>query len=121
MLRSKDSTRRELIGDGGQLYLQIRGTAVSWVFHYRHNGKPRMIGLGSAGNVKLAEARQTDQRLREGLTQGKDPLAARGERRSLRLTVRDAADAYLEGPGAGLASNTHKSWRKILNGHVLRR
>jgi integrase len=78
-----------------------------------------MMGLGSARKLKLAKAREIALEMQEAVVLGKDPVAAREERRSLRMTVGEAAIAYLEGPGKSFAPNTVKSWNKVLNGHVL--
>jgi len=83
--------------DAGQpgLYLQVangsRGPTRSWVFRYISptTTKRRDMGLGSAKDVGLAEARQGAQAARSTLKQGLDPL---DERRML-LAARRAEAA----------------------------
>lgn len=71
-----------------QLYLQIRapdkpdqqGTR-SWLFRYRRNGKHHWMGIGSCELFSLADARARVLKLRQLLSDGVDPLAARREGR----------------------------------------
>ncbi|HMG58425.1 MAG TPA: Arm DNA-binding domain-containing protein, partial [Burkholderiales bacterium] len=44
--------------DGGGLYLQVSPTqSQSWIFRYKRQGRSREMGLGSARDVSLAQAR----------------------------------------------------------------
>lgn len=72
--------------DGGGLYLQIvpskaadgDGLAKSWVFRFRLNGRgERWMGLGSAADLTLAEAREGATECRKLLVQGIDPIRQR--------------------------------------------
>lgn len=69
-------------GDGGGLYLSVdSGGRNRWVFLFRdrHTGKLREMGLGSANNVTLAEARDKARAARDLLKDGENPItAARG-------------------------------------------
>lgn len=71
--------------DGGNLYLNIaKGGSKSWVLLYRYNANRKEMGLGSAGEVTLAEARKRALEANRLLGNGKDPLAEKQvERRSL--------------------------------------
>lgn len=76
-------------GDGRNLYLLVKPDGrKSWVFRYRDRltGKSKDMGLGSLGDVTLAEARQLAANLRSELLGGKDPIASRrASRRVARL------------------------------------
>src|SRR5687768_5538723 len=69
--------------DGGGLYLSISpdGSRRRWVFLFRWRppgqtgpGKLREMGLGSAGTVTLAKARELAAQARMRLTNGENPL-----------------------------------------------
>ena len=65
-------------GDGGGLYLAVSPAgARSWVFRYRDAGRLREMGLGSARDVPLADARRKAADLRRMRADGIDPLAAK--------------------------------------------
>src|SRR5690606_36358720 len=64
--------------DGAGLYLLVAsaGTA-SWVFRYTLRGKKREMGLGSAADFSLAQARERAAAQRRLLADGIDPIEAR--------------------------------------------
>lgn len=64
--------------DGGGLYLLVSpaGTA-SWVFRYTLRGKKREMGLGSARDFTLAQARERAAGQRRLLADGLDPIEVR--------------------------------------------
>src|SRR2546428_8352426 len=59
----------------------------SWIFRYTRQGRSREMGIGSARDVSLAQARAKASEARRQLTEGADPLAAREgrDRNSTRL------------------------------------
>ena len=61
--------------DGGNLYLQVndadRGT---WVFMTKRAGKPRPIGLGSARDISLKDARELAEACRRAVRLGRDRI-----------------------------------------------
>ena len=64
--------------DGGNLYLVITPTGGRhWAFLYRSRGRLREMGLGSAGAVGLARARELAAQCRAQLADGVDPIDAR--------------------------------------------
>jgi hypothetical protein len=87
--------------DGGNLYLSISDNGGKrWVFLYRFKGKRKEMGLGSAtrGNVGLLDARKEAARARALVTEGVDPLEAKGARKHAERTIPDFgtfADEYL--------------------------
>lgn len=65
-------------GDGGSLYLIIDlSGARRWLMIFRHGGRQREMGLGSAGVVTLADARRKRDEVRRSLADGRDPIAER--------------------------------------------
>jgi integrase len=97
--------------DGGGLYLNISPTgARSWVFMWKIAGKRREMGLGPLRDVPLAKARQRAAEARLKLTDGLDPLAARGNTKA--MTFGEAADALFENLSSSWRSETHRSqWK----------
>lgn len=72
-----------LYGDGGGLALQITASGVkSWLFRYMIAGKAYGMGLGPLHAVTLAEARQKAADARKALTEGRNPIAERKQRRA---------------------------------------
>jgi integrase len=86
------------------LLLQIsKSGAKSWVLRYELHGKEHMMGLGSAGDYNLKEARERARAARQLLGDKVDPLAAKRAARSAaklaearKLTFRDAAQRYFD-------------------------
>jgi integrase len=73
--------------DGEGLYLNVTPSgARSWLFMWKKDGKRREMGLGSAGSVSLARARELASECRAQVAAGLDPIQ-----------VRDAADKTKSG------------------------
>ena len=54
-IRVRALTQPGTYGDGGGLYLQVRGAEQrSWLFRYKIAGRARLMGLGAAADVTLA-------------------------------------------------------------------
>ncbi|MFC0282537.1 tyrosine-type recombinase/integrase [Camelimonas abortus] len=68
--------------DGGGLYLSISpdGSRRRWVFMFRFEGKQKELGLGSAADVSLAEAREKRRQARALVEQGINPIRAGQEK-----------------------------------------
>ena len=75
-------------GDGGGLYLVVdpRGSK-RWMLLFRHGGRQREMGLGSASVVSLADARRRRDEARQLLAVGRDPIA---EKRKAEAPADDA-------------------------------
>jgi integrase len=79
-------------GDGGGLYLVVSDTgARKWVLRIQANGKRRDLGLGSASEVPLSEAREAAEDMRRAVRRGEDPVAERRRARETIPTFREAA------------------------------
>ncbi|MBN8499922.1 MAG: tyrosine-type recombinase/integrase [Sphingomonadales bacterium] len=112
--------------DGGGLYLSISdGARARWVLLYMVDGKRREMGLGSARDVSLADARRRRDFHRAKLAEGIDPLAERQEtlaaeeaRRAAeakKLTFKQAAADYIDAKEGGWKNLKHRQqWRNTL-------
>jgi integrase len=108
-------TKSGLTNDGAGLYLSTSKTlSQSWIFRYRKHGKLRDIGMGSASDVSLKEARDMADDARKAVKTGKDPKAAlRGDTGP--MTFRKAAEAYIAAHSPAWRNAKHKSqWENTL-------
>jgi integrase len=104
----------------GGLYLLVRpsesgGLRASWVFRFEKTGadgkrKGHHLGLGSAGDFSLAEAREKARKQRQLLAEGVDPLQAKKDKRAAAKLA--AAKALSFGQAAAqLIATHHLSWK----------
>jgi hypothetical protein len=69
--------------DGRGLYLQVRSeTSKSWLLKYSLEKRTREMGLGSALDFSLKEAREERDALRKLIKRGIDPLELRKAERA---------------------------------------
>ena len=141
--RSKETGKiyAALHADGGGLYLHVAPATgadadearkraeepkpvKSWIFRYRDAaGDLRDMGLGSLGDLGLAEAREAAGRWRRVLREGQDPIAARkAERDAARLAAargmpfKDCAEAYITSRRDGWHNEKHATqWSTTLD------
>ena len=119
--------------DGAGLYLRVSATgAKSWIFRYRHSGKLRDMGLGSAQVVTLADARAAAHENSKALLayrQGAADLDPVNTRKRLRvaqrieaakgITVRECAERYIAAHKAGWRNPKHRQqWTSTLGTYV---
>ena len=70
--------KRVAVGGVSGLYLQISETgARSWIIRGQHNGSRVNRGLGSTGDISLAQAREAAREVRSLWRLGKDPAVER--------------------------------------------
>ncbi|MFN3582963.1 tyrosine-type recombinase/integrase [Phenylobacterium sp.] len=114
-------------GDGGGLYLRIGADgAKRWVFVFHRLGKRTEMGLGSAQDVGLAEARTARDEARKQLVAGQNPVEERRRERE-----RQAAEAAAAAPRtfaqwaeeiapvlAPKAEKARAAWVRMLTGWV---
>lgn len=106
---------KALVDDGRHyvdrnLYLQVvkEGATRSWLFRYKANGKTRWMGLGSARDVTLSEARGAADDARRLLRQRIDPIAQRrADQRPTSISFEEATEAYIKAHAAGWSSPKH--------------
>lgn len=97
----KPKSQRYEVWEPGRTGLGVRVSPhgrKSWVYMYRHDGRPRRMTLGSYPAMGLADARLEHAKARKKLERGIDPgTELVGERRADRAaqTVDDLADEYL--------------------------
>ncbi|MBL8486233.1 MAG: tyrosine-type recombinase/integrase [Rhodocyclaceae bacterium] len=94
--------------DGGGLYLRFRPAdkVPSWRFRYSIGGAPRVLHLGSYGELSLADARRSAKDLKAKVTLGHDVAGEKAERVKVArerieagrnaATVSKLADEYFE-------------------------
>lgn len=106
------------------LYLQVRSaTNKSWLLRYNRalggEARERWMGLGSAANFTLAEARERARLARQRLADSQDPIEARlAEREAERaakaanITFRDATEQFLDLYESSWRNRKHRAqWR----------
>lgn len=108
--------------DGMGLYLAIdQAGARRWAFVFQWNSKRREMGLGGAGKVGLAKARELAQEAREQVSAGVDPIAARkalaveAAKNSRPSTFASVAASYIRAQRRGWKNRKHaKQWPSTL-------
>jgi integrase len=114
--------------DGYGLYLRISESgARSWVLRYTLHGRRHDIGLGSAHDVSLTQARERAHLARELKARGIDPLGAKRAHiataraaEAKAVTFKDAAAAYIASKRAGWRSVQHAAqWQQSISDYVL--
>lgn len=117
-----------LYPDGGGLYLQVTrgvdgGPRKSWVFRFRTAaGKAREMGLGSALDVALGDARSLADAARTQARKGVDPIEhRRSEKRraatdaARALTFKQCAETYIAAHASGWKNPKHQQqWSRTL-------
>jgi hypothetical protein len=95
--RAAATTKPGTYGDGGGLYLVVSPSGGrKWVYRFSHGGKVKMMGLGSAEVVALAEARSLRDEARRVLATGVNPIEARREEEKTVPTFGELADEVLK-------------------------
>lgn len=100
--------------DGPNLYLRV-GDGKRWVFIYQWQGKSVEMGLGSAGDVKLADVRDAAEKARAVLRQGVDPRVARKASEPETRTFWEVYETYRETKVSALSNAKHRQqWTNTL-------
>jgi integrase len=127
-LRVRGEKRPGMHADGRGLYLCVgQNGSRSWLLRYMLNGKRHDMGLGSAHDVTLAEARAKALEARKLKADGIDPLATKHASRAAAraaeakaVTFGECADAYLTAHRAGWRSVQYAAnWKQSLVTYVL--
>jgi integrase len=109
--------------DGRGLYLQVRSeSSKSWLLKFSLHKRPREMGLGSAFDFSLADARDQRDALRKLIKQGIDPIeqrraddAERARQRAKSITFREASARHIEANRAGWKNIKHAAqWEATL-------
>ena len=106
-------------GDGLVLRVDKRGGAY-WVLRLQRDGKRQDIGLGSAKQMTLAEARQKATVLRKALKVAhRDVLAEKKDEAAAKVTFRAAATQYHSENEAGWKSTVYaRQWLASLENYA---
>jgi integrase len=107
-------------GDGGCLYLQVNGPdRGAWVFMNKRSGKQWPIGLGSARDVSLKDARELAEACRRAVRLGRDPKSVLAEATG-ELTFDTAARELIDSMAPGWRNAKHRAqWRMTLLGEMV--
>jgi integrase len=99
--------------DGRGLYLQVRSeSSKSWLLKYSLEKRAREMGLGSAFDFSLADAREERDAMRKLIKRGIDPLELRkAERQAKKLE--DAKAITFRAAAARLIASKRKGWKNI--------
>jgi integrase len=120
--RLRTLTKPGTYGDGGALYLQVRGPENrSWLYRFKLHGKAHLMGLGTVDDVSLAEARDAAAAARKLVKQGVNPIdqrrAARAEGAAqASVTFTQVAEAYIAAHERSWRNAKHRQqWRNTLD------
>jgi integrase len=117
----------KLYADGGGLYLRADPSgAKSWVFRYAIAGRQQDLGLGSAADFTLAEARDRALAARKLVADGQNPVEAKKVKRradavasATWMTFQACAEAYIAAHRAGWRNPRHAAqWPSTLEAYV---
>jgi len=127
MLAVRQARRPGLHGDGGGLFLQVSRNGVkSWIYRYKVAGKHRLMGLGPARDISLAEAREAARVCRQMRLSGVDPIdKRRAERLNHRLamarslTFAECAAAYIRAHEPGWRNQkSARQWTSSISAYI---
>ena len=113
--------------DGRGLYLQIRSeSSKSWLLKFSMLKRAREMGLGSAFDFSLADARETRDKYRKLIKVGVDPIehrkaeeAARAVDKAKAVTFKQAATRYIAANRSGWKNIKHASqWEATLEAYA---
>lgn len=113
--------------DGAGLYLQVSPTgSKSWIYRFTLRGRPREMGLGSAAEVSLEQARRRAEGCRKQAKSGIDPIEARQASRLAQrseqastTTFDECAMRYIEAHRAGWRNTKHAAqWTATLTSYA---
>ncbi len=110
----KNAKKPGRYGDGGGLYLHIGKTgSQSWVFVWKRNKIKREMGLGSALDISLKQAREKAAQCRQDIENSKDPIAERDK--TSEPTFLECALKYIADHEKQWKNEKHKyQWRHTL-------
>jgi integrase len=113
--------------DGRGLYLQVRNeSSKSWLLKFSMQKQAREMGLGSAFDFTLADARDTRDKYRKLIALGVDPIEQRQAEKSARageiakvITFKQAAERFIASNRAGWRNLKHAAqWPSTLEEYV---
>ena len=113
--RKVETAKPGKYGDGANLYLVVSKTgARKWVLRFTWRGKPKEMGLGSATNIPLADAREKAATARRKIAQGTNPIEERKREGGI-PTFGEVADDVCQSLSLGFRNEKHKAqWKSTL-------
>jgi len=122
--RAAATTKPGRYGDGAGLWLVVSTSgARKWVFRFSFGGKVTELGLGGAGTVGLAQARDRALEARQMVAAGKNPIEARREAakaEAAKPTFGAMADAFIEAKKSEWRNDKHQAqWKMTLEVYAL--
>jgi integrase len=128
--RARSAGRPAKLGDGhGRgLYLEVKSpTAASWVLRWERHGREQTMGLGSAEDVTLGEARDAAREARKLIKAGIDPIdkrrkedAAEQAARARAWTFGQVVDEYFKTHEPSWSRSHAEQWSCQMRGKTLR-
>ncbi|MGU3463569.1 tyrosine-type recombinase/integrase [Methylobacterium sp. C33D] len=111
-------------GDGAGLYLVVDpGGSRRWIMIFRHGGRQREMGLGSASVVSLADARRRRDETHRLIAEGRDPIAEKNRpdlAKARAVTFGAFADTLLPELAKGFKNEKHRAqWVSTLNTYAV--
>lgn len=113
--RKVETAKAGKYSDGGNLYLIVSPSgARKWILRFTWRGRPKEMGLGSAGSVPLADAREQAAEARRKIARGINPIEDRKRDAGI-PTFGEMADEVREALSAGFRNEKHKAqWKSTL-------
>jgi integrase len=113
--RKVETARPGKYSDGGNLYLIVSRTGSrKWMLRFTWRGRAKEMGLGSASNVALVDAREKAAAARRKIAQGFNPIYERKRDGGI-PTFGEMADDVREALSAGFRNEKHKAqWKATL-------
>jgi len=113
--RKVETAKPGKYGDGANLYLIVSKSGTrKWVLRFTWRGKPKEMGLGSAANVPLADARERAATARREIAQGINPIEERKRDKGI-PTFGEVADDVRQSLSLGFRNEKHKAqWKSTL-------
>lgn len=113
--RKVETAKPGKYSDGGNLYLIVAPAGSrKWVLRFTWRGRPKEMGLGSASNVPLSDARERAAQARKLITKGLNPIDEK-KRADGVPTFGEVAESVRESLSAGFRNEKHKAqWKSTL-------
>src|ERR1700722_18890926 len=121
----RDGAKPKYHADGRGLYLRVgSGMQRSWCYRFMLRSRAHEMGLGSAHDISLAEAREKVATLRKLKANGIDPLtskrASAATARASAMTFAECSEAYVKAHSAGWRSAKHtEQWMSSVKAYAL--
>ncbi len=113
--RKVETAKPGKYGDGANLYLIVSETgSKKWVLRFTWRGRPKEMGLGSATNVTVADAREKASAARRRIAQGINPIDERKREGGI-PSFGEVADEVRQSLSQGFRNEKHKAqWKSTL-------